>query len=189
VISRRHLLAATAGLLTGSPGCLTAAGLAETGFLAYKVVEVAWERDGRPVSANLGWVWSDGVTRIFGWYPEEYPELATPTGDLRVSDAVAERLRRDFREVTFGLGFSRPGATGRGLREHDWYVAHASRRDFNRVGFGDRAEVAFGDRRVRVVDVYEGAQGDPGEWERTVRPMDFSEAYRDRGVPVGAATR
>ena len=59
-----------------------------------------------------------------------------------------------------------------------------SRRDFNRVQFGDRAELAFDFPRVHVVDVHEGAQGDAEQWDNELGTIDFSETYGDRGIPI-----
>jgi hypothetical protein len=100
-----------------------------------------------------------------------------------VSDAVDARLRWAFPGVTYELGFSRPGSD-HDLLGGDWYVARATRREFNWVAFGDRAEVLFRFPRVHGLDVYRGAQGDPADWSHEVGTMDFEELYRDRDAVV-----
>jgi hypothetical protein len=165
-------------------GCLTTAGLAETGFLSYKGIGVTWKSHGQYMSADVCWAWSDGETRIFGWVAEEYDELVESPTDIRVTRASYERLRRDFVDVTLRLGFSRRGATDHELLEGNWHKARVSRKDFNRVQFGDQVEVIFRFPRVHVVDTYHNAQGDPDEWKQELKSMDFSEMYKDRGVPI-----
>jgi len=58
---------------------------------------------------------------------------------------------------------------------------HLPRRGFNRVQFGDRAEVRVVDNEFRVVDVYERAAGDPTAWETDVRTFDFEERHAEHG--------
>ena len=183
MVSRRRFLSAV-GLVgsAGLSGCLTRAGVAETGFLSYKGVEVTWESHGRRVSADLLWAWCDGRERIFGWVAEEYRRFAAASTDIRVSEAGYERLRDEFVDVTFELGFSRVGATHHDLRGGDWYAARATRRGFNAVQFGDRAEVVFDFPRVHLVDVYRGAQGDPDDWTHELGTMEFETASRDDGT-------
>lgn len=184
MISRRRFLAAALGVATagsvGSSGCLTAVGAAETGFLSYKGIDVEWEHRGRSTSATLCWAWSDGRERVFGWVAEGYEDVLAGPADLRVSEAVDARLRRAFRGVTYELGFSELGSD-HDLLGGDWYVARTSRREFDSVRFGDRAEVLFRFPRVRVIDVYRGAQGDPREWSHEIGTMDFEALHRDRG--------
>ena len=187
MVSRRQFLSAV-GLVgsAGLSGCLTRAGVAETGFLSYKGIEVTWESRGRPVSADLLWAWSDGRERIFGWVAEEYRSLVGSPADIRVSEAGYERLRDEFVDVTFELGFSRIGATDHDLLDGDWYTARTPRRGFNAVQFGDRAEVVFEFPRVHLVDVYDGAQGDPDGWTQELGTMDFATTYRD-GDPLSSS--
>ena len=185
--SRRRFLTA-AGLVgtTGLSGCLTRLGVAETGFLSYKGVNVTWLSHGRPMSADLCWVWSDGNERIFGWVAEEYPTIVASPLDIHLSEETYGLLTDDFENVSVKLGFTRPENTDYELLEGDWYMASTSRRHFNRVQFGDRAEIVFRFPRVHLIDVYDGAQGDPNRWESELNTMDFSEMYRDRGVPIAS---
>ena len=55
---------------------------------------------------------------------------------------------------------------------------------FNRVQFGDRAEVVFDHPSVHVVDVYEGDQGDPDDWSQEYETFDFSTGHANCGVPI-----
>lgn len=165
-------------------GCVGSVRLPETGVLTYKSVQVGWRHEGTTQVADLCWVWSDGERSLFGWYPEEYPAVAPGLGTVVATDDLDRRLRRDFDVVDYRLGFTRPENTGGGLRSTDWFVALASRRDFNRVQFGDSADVVFGASDVSVFRVRTGAVGPVDEWDRTVRPMDFSEAFAHAGVPV-----
>ncbi len=152
--SRRSVLAATLGLATAgsaaSSGCLTALGAAETGFLSYKGIRVEWEREGRRASADLCWVWSDGRERVFGWVDERYAAVVDAPADVRVSDAVDARLRREFLDVTYHLGFSRPGSD-HDLLGGDWYVARASRADFNDGGSAESPSSSASEHRERAV--------------------------------------
>ena len=190
MVSRRRFLAGV-GVVgsAGLSGCLTRAGVAETGFLSYKGIEVAWESHGRPVSADLLWAWSDGRERIFGWVAAEYRSLVGSPTAIQVSEAGYERLRDEFVDVRFELGFSRIGATDHDLLEGDWYTARAPRRGFNSVQFGDRAEVVFEFPRVHLVDVYDGAQGDPDGWTQQLGTMDFETTYRGGDSPSDAGER
>lgn len=186
-LSRRRFLASALGTvgLAAAGGCLTDLGVAETGFLAFKSVSVGWTHRGRPQSADLLWIWADGRGRLFGWYASEYAEIVRSPSDVRLGAETHRRLERDFAEVTLELGFARVGSTDLDLLETDWFKPMVSRADFDRVQFGDRAEVVFRFPRARLVDVYEGAQGDPDGWDPNVRPMDFGGTYAHRGVPIG----
>ena len=124
-------------------GCLTRLGLAERGFLSYKGVSVIWRSDDRPMSADLCWVWSDGHGRIFGWVAEEYPTIAETSFSIHVPTETAAQLTSDFEGVVSKIGFSRPTSLDHDLLEGDWTIAETSRRDFNRVQFGDQAEILF----------------------------------------------
>ena len=186
--SRRQVLSA-AGLVgaAGLSGCLTRLGIAERGYLSYKGVSVTWRSDGRPVSADLCWAWSDGHGRIFGWIAEEYPTIAASPLDIRLTKETSERLVANFEDVSLKLGFSRPNVTDHELLEGDWPIAETSRRHFNRIQFGDQAEFIFRFPRIRLVNVYTGTQGDPDEWDHELQWMNFSEMYRDRDVPIASS--
>jgi hypothetical protein len=154
VPSRRVVLAAAAGLATvgsvASSGCLTALGAAETGFLSYKGIRVEWERRGRRASADLCWVWFDGRERVFGWVNEGYAAVVVAPADVRASAAVDAALRREFLDVTYELGFSRPGSD-HDLLGGDWYVARASRADFNDCGSAESPSSSASEHRERAV--------------------------------------
>lgn len=186
MLSRRRFVASALGTvgLAAASGCLTDLGVAETGFLGFKSVNVGWTYRDRPQSADLLWIWSDGRGRLFGWFAEEYAGIVGSATDVRLTAGTYRRLERDFTDVTLGLGFAAVGSTDLDLLETDWFTSMVSRGDFNRVQFGDRAEIVFRFPRAHIVDVYEGAQGDPADWDRTVRPMDFGATYAHRGVPI-----
>ena len=100
--------------------------------------------------------------------------------DVRVTDAMERRILRDFSDVRYVVGFCWHGQDGHTCRN-----PQASRATFDRVQFGDRAEVVFRPPRVHLVDVYDGAQGDPGEWDTEFHTFDFAAAHEDDGVPIG----
>ncbi|WP_255635173.1 hypothetical protein [Haloprofundus salinisoli] len=42
----------------------------------------------------------------------------------------------------------------------------------------------FRSPRVYVINQYPSAQGNPDDWEQELGTMNFSELYKDRGVPI-----
>ncbi len=78
--------------------------------------------------------------------------------------------------MEYSLGFCGPGfdpGEPDGCRN-----AGATRRGFNRVDFGDRAEVRIVDGAFRVVDVDEGGGAD---WRSEVSTFDFDALHADHG--------
>lgn len=180
VPSRRQVLAAAGSAsAAGIAGCLTDLGVARTGYLQFKAVGVAWQHRGRRWRDEVLWATSDGRSELRCRVAEEYPGIVNSLTDIRVSDGVLDRLRRDFVDVRYVLGFC--WGTG---DDHDCRNPQASRETFDAVQFGDRAEFVLDHPSVHLVDVYDGAQGDPAAWETEFREFDFSELHADRGVPI-----
>lgn len=178
--SRRQVLAAAGSVGAAElAGCLTDLGVARTGPLQFKAVGVAWQHRGRTWWDEVLWATSDGRSELRCRVAEEYPGIVRSLTDIRVTDGVLDRLRADFLDVRYVLGFCW-GPDG----DQECQNPQADRDTFNAVQFADRAEVVFDHPSVHLVDVYEGAQGDPAAWETEFREFDFSERHADRGVPV-----
>lgn len=181
--SRRRVLTVATGLavtgLGSTAGCLARTPLAGLGFLAYQAIEVGWTHEGHSMTADLAFFEYDRRDRLWGWVADAYPELLTPAGGLRTTDTAMDRLGQDFESITFQLQFSPVD----GSTNPDWHRAFASHRDFDRVAFGDRAAIRYDFPHVRVLEVYEGAQGDPATWDHEIGLFDFSESYAHAGAP------
>ena len=179
--SRRRFLAAAAGLpaTTTLAGCLTDLGLAESGYLQLKGVSVTWRHDGRQYRDEVFRAAADGESELRGRVAREYAEIVDAPRDVRVTDTLARRIDHDFEAVTYLVGLCWDGPDGHTCRN-----SRASRATFNRVQFGDRAEVVFDSPGLDVVDVYEGAQGDPTDWETDFTTFSFAERHADDGAPV-----
>ena len=178
--SRRRFLATAAGLpaTTALAGCLTDLGVAESGYLQFKGVSVAWRHDGRRYRDEVFRAAADGESELRGRVARAYAGIVEAPRDVRVTESLARRIERDFEAVTYLVGFCWDGPDGHTCRN-----ARASRATFNRVQFGDRAEVVFGSPGVEVVDVYDRAQGDPAAWETDFTTFDFRERHADDGAP------
>ena len=181
VPSRRRFLASALSLGAGTSlaGCLTDVGLAQTGFLQLKAVDVEWYHRGRRWRDEVVWAISDGDSLLRCRVAESYRDAVRAFDDIRVDDALEERILRQFSSVTYATGFCWEGTDGLRCRN-----LQASREAFNRVQFGDRAEVVVDSPEVEVVDVYEDAQGDPAEWETELRTFDFGAMHAENGVPL-----
>ena len=175
--TRRGFLAAAAALAGAGtlPGCLglEVPGDGTSGYLQVKRVRVTWRGDGRRREDEVLLATVDGESALRCRVAEEYASIVDSPADIRVSRAMGRRLERDFADVTYVTGFCWSDPDGHTCRN-----ARASRRNFNRVQFGDRAEVVFGSPTVEVVDVHEGAQGDPSRWDTDVRTFDFGAPRR-----------
>ena len=181
VPSRRRFLSASLSLAAGAglAGCLTDLGVAETGFLQLKAVDVEWRYRGRRWRDEVLWAIADGDSLLRCRVAESYRGIVDALDDIRVDDAVEARILEDFSAVTYATGFCWEGPDGLRCRN-----LQSSREAFNRVQFGDRAEVVVDSPRVEVVDVYEDAQGDPDEWETEFRTFDFGAVHAEDGVPL-----
>lgn len=175
--TRRNFLAAgTGGLLGSLAGCLTRLGLAHTGELQLKAVSVTWTHEARPYRDEVLWVALDKPAGVDGRVDEPLAELVTDPTEIVVSDAVHDDLEARFETVEYLLGFCGPGfdpGDPGGCRN-----TRATRRGFNRVQFGDRAEVRILDGTFQVVDVY---QGDDRDWRSEVTTFDFDALHAEHG--------
>lgn len=176
MVPRRTVLAsAAAGLGATLGGCLTDLGLARTGYLQFKFVEVEWRHDGDRYRDDVLYAAYDGESRPRCRVAEEYRSLADSVEDVRVTDRLVDRLESQFADVRYVLGFC--------WADGECRNPTATRAEFNRVQFGDRAEVRFDHPGVRIIDVYEDAQADLDRWDE-VNTVDFSELHADHGVPI-----
>lgn len=175
--SRRDCLAAGVGGLAASlAGCLTRLGLAHTGELQLKAVSVTWTHEGRPYRDEVLWVALDEPTAVDGRVDEPLAELVADPTEIVVSEAVHADLEARFETVEYLLGFC-----GRGFDPGDpdgCRNTRAIRRGFNRVQFGDRAEVRIVDGGFQIVDVYEG---DDRDWRSEVTAFDFDALHAEHG--------
>lgn len=179
MLSRRGLLSA-AGLGAATlSGCLTDVGLAETGYLQLKVVDVVWHHRGRRYQDEVLWAVSDGASTLRCRVAERYAGIVDALDDIRVTDELAGELASTFDGTVYAVGFCWAGTEGDRCRN-----LQAAREAFNRVQFGDRAEVVLRSPEVEVVDVYEGAQRDPDAWETEFRTFDFGALHEAHGAPV-----
>lgn len=180
--SRRAFLSGTVALSASAVGgCLTRVGLAKTGYLQLKAVSVQWTHRGRTYRDEVVRLISDGQSELSGAVAEQYREVVTAPNDVTVSDAVHDSLERDFETVQYLLGFCGERFPHESDERQGCRNTQAPRRGFNRVQFGDRAEVRIVDNEFRVVDVYEGAAGDPTAWETEMRTFDFEERHAEHG--------
>ena len=177
--TRREVLAGGLALGTSLAGCLTAAGVAVTGYLQVKVVQVGWRFRGRRYRDEILLAVSDGRSHLDVRVAGRYAHLYQGPGDIRVGEEAERGLLEAFTEVTYGVGFCWREAGERTCRN-----PQAGREAFNRVQFGDRAEVVFDSPGVHVVDVYDGAQGDPTAWDLEYDTIDFGALHEAHGVPV-----
>jgi hypothetical protein len=161
------------------PGCLADLRPTTTGYLQVKVVDVAWSDRGRRMEDEVLWAVSDGESELRCRVARGYEGIVEDFPDVRVQEAVKRRLERNFLDVTYVTGFCWRDADGHTCRN-----TRASRETFNRVQFGDRAEVVFESPGVEVVDVQEDAQGDPAEWEAEITTFDFAARHEGNGAPV-----
>ncbi|WP_247002472.1 hypothetical protein [Halosolutus gelatinilyticus] len=179
---RRALLAATCGVLptVGGAGCLsrltTRSLFAE--YLQLKAVSVRWTRDGRSRRDEPLKLLSDGKSEIRGTVASEYAQLASAPADVTVSESVHDRLAREFDGVRYVVGFC--GEDFGSPDAHGCRNTGISRDDFNRVQFGDRAEVRLVDDTFRLEDVEEGDRERVREWETDVREYDWEKRRADR---------
>ena len=173
VPSRRQVLATTGSALAGGfGGCLSTVGLARRGYLQIKSVTVEWTHGNRRHRDQVLQITSDGRNRIRGRVAERYAGLVRTPTDIVTTDEIHKRLTRDFENVRYGLGFCEEGG-GNWCRN-----ALSTRRGFDRVQFGDRAEVRIRGDEFRVLDVYDG---DATGWEVDVRTFDFAALHADDG--------
>ena len=179
--SRRRLLASSLalGLCSSLGGCLTDLGIAKTGYLQVKAVDVAWQHRGPWYEDEILWAVSDGESHLDLRVAGEYEEIVESPAAIRVGESLETKLLADFAEVTYVAGFCWQDGGDRTCRN-----PRAGRETFNRVQFGDRAEFVFDSPGVHVVDVYEGTQGDPSAWKTEYETVDFGAMHAENGVPI-----
>lgn len=178
--SRRRYLAAAAGLAAAPlSGCLVDRARAETGYLQVKAVSVSWRHDGRLWEDEIFLATLDGESELRCQVAGEYAAMADDPTEIRVGGETQRRIERDFLDVTYVTGFCWSDDDG-----HTCRMPRATRTAFNRVQFGDRADVVFRSPDVEILEVHEGAHGDPRKWETEVRTFDFGARHEDDGVPT-----
>jgi hypothetical protein len=173
--SRRAFLTSAVGVGGALSGCLTKAGFAKTGYLQFKIVEVAWQHDRDRYRDDIFYAAYGGETQPWCRVAEEYQSLANSIEDVQVTEELLDRLESSFDDVRYVLGFCWPNGECRNPT--------ATRAEFNRVQFGDTAEVVFDHPGVHIVDVYEDANADFTNWEE-VNIIDFSALHAEHGVPI-----
>lgn len=177
---RRRLLAALgAGAGAATAGCLSRLGLAGTGYLQLKAIDVRWEHRGTTWSDDVLWfVHERDEGTIRGRYDPRYAgDAVDAPDDIAVDDALHDRLTREFAGVRYVVGVCGDHFGGsRG--SYGCTNAETGRADFNRVQLDDRAEVLERGARLDVVDVYPDAY-DVGIDE--VREFDFDALHDDDG--------
>jgi len=176
MVLRRDVLAAAAGGTSiALSGCLTATGLARTGHVSFKAIQVAWLHEGRRYSNEVLFATDGGDDRPRGRVAEEYRGIVRSVDDVRVGDDLGRELERTFTDVGYIVDICWAAGECRN--------PSVSRGDFDRLQFGDRAEVRFESPGMGVVDVYEGAEGDPNEWAE-LETFDLSERQAENGIPI-----
>lgn len=175
MVPRRAVLAVAAGLGGSLGGCLTDVGLAKTGYLQFKILQVEWTHDGKRYRDEILYAAYDGETQPWCRVAEEYRSLADSVTDVRVTDDLLERLESTFAAVRYVIGFC--------WADGECRNPTATRAEFNRVQFDDRAEVRFDHPGVHILDVHEDAQATIDGWEE-VNTIDFSALHADHGVPI-----
>jgi len=182
MVSRREILATSCAALAsaGIAGCSRAdLGLAKTGYLQLKTVTLRWGHDGRTYQDRPLWLLFGGDgDRIDGRYdPDFLVDAVGAPDDVVVGEDRHRELGGRF-EVKYGLGFC-----GEDFADDDERIGcrntWTSRDDFNRVQFGDRAEVGLSNDRFEVHSVSEDEVRTDGA---EVTTFDFADLHEDHGI-------
>lgn len=128
-------------------------------------------------------MWSDGQSRIFGWEPEEYPDIVRAPTDATVSDETFRALQERFTGVRFLVGLSSVETTDLSLLESDFGHLDVSRERYNRLQFGDRVRVNPTDSGVRIRAIQKEGYDDPTDWTVTIGIKNLVEKFPDSQVP------
>jgi len=165
---------------TGIAGCSRLdLGSAKTGYLQLKIVTLRWDHDvqtyeDQPLRALFG---GDGERIDARYDPDFLGDAIGAPDDIVVSENRDGELRDRF-EVKYALGFC-----GEDFASDDEQSgclnARTSRVDFNRVQFGDRAEVGLSDERFEVQSVSEDEVRTDGA---EVTTFDFADLHEDHGI-------
>ncbi|WP_135302267.1 hypothetical protein [Haloarcula amylovorans] len=175
MISRRAVLASGVGLCSSLSGCLTNLEIAKTGYLQFKIVEVEWRHDGERYRDNIFYAGYDGETKPDCRVAEEYQTIAASVADVQITDELIDRLESTFDDVRYVIGFCWANGECRNPT--------ATREEFNRVQFGDRAEIVFDHPGLHIIDVYEDEQATLAGWDE-LNTVDFSSRHAEHGAPI-----
>jgi hypothetical protein len=182
LVSRREVLATSCAALasTGIAGCSRLdPGPAKTGYLQLKTVTLRWGHDGRtyedqPLRVLFG---GDGERIDARYDPDFLGDAVSAPDDIIVGENLHRELGGRF-EVNYLLGFC-----GEDFTNDDERIGcrntRTSRDDFNRVQFGDRAEVGLSDERFEVQSVSEDEVPTDGA---AVTTFDFADLHEDHGI-------
>ena len=182
MVSRREVLTTSGAALasTGIAGCgRLDLGSAKTGYLQLKIVALRWGHDGRtyldqPLRVLFG---GDGERIDVRYDPDFLGDAVGAPKDIVVSENRQRELGGRF-EVKYMLGFC-----GEDFANDDERVgcrnAWTSRDDFNRVQFGDRAEVGLSNEQFEVHSVSENEVRTDGA---DVTTFDFADRHEDHGI-------
>ncbi|RKD97568.1 hypothetical protein [Halopiger aswanensis] len=167
--SRRTLLAATgSAVASGIAGCLSRGDVKSAELLQLKAISVRWRYGGTTYSDQILDLRHREGNRITGRVAAEYAGAIDSLPAVTVSDDHHERLEAEFETVRYVLGlcgddFDRDG-------EYGCRNTGTARADFNRVQFGDRADVVLRDDRFDVQEVHEG---DDREWSVDIDEFEW----------------
>ena len=168
--SRRTLLAATGGAVaSGIAGCLSRLNVKSAEVLQLKAISVRWRHGGTTYNDQILKLLRE-EDRITGRVAVEYAGAVDTVPDVTVSDDLHERLEAEFDSVRYVLGLC-----GDDFDRDDEYGCRntgTSRADFNRVQFGDRADVALRDDRF---DVREVRDGNDRDWNVDIYEFEWRE--------------
>jgi hypothetical protein len=182
MVSRREFLTTSCAALasTGIAGCSRLdLGSAKTGYLQLKTVTLRWDHDvqtyeDQPLRALFG---GDGERIDARYDPDFLGEAVGAPDDIVVSENRHSELGGRF-EVKYLLGFC-----GEDFANDDERIgclnARTSRVDFNRVQFGDRAEVGLSNERFEVHSVSEDEVRTDGA---DLTTFDFADLHEDHGI-------
>jgi hypothetical protein len=168
--SRRTVVAGGTTLATGlGLGWVVSGGLAQSGEVVRKRIDVSWMHDGERWDGYLlqTFMGSDGEIDI--QYDPTYvgPAVTGPRA-VTVDESLHDRLRTEFQDVGYLLGVCDPTETD----ECAFRMKRTSRSAFNHAQLGDEATVTDFDRLLLVHDVE-----DTTDWRGTaeVAQFDFDE--------------
>jgi hypothetical protein len=182
MVSRREVLTTSCAALvsTGIAGCSRLdLGSAKTGYLQLKTVTLRWDHDvqtyeDQPLRVLFG---GDGERIDARYDPDFLGDAVRAPGDIVVSENRHGELGDRF-EVKYVLGFC-----GEDFANDDERIgclnARTSRVDFNRVQFGDRAELGLSNEGFEVQSVSEDEVRTAGA---EVTTFDFADLHEDHGI-------
>jgi len=156
-------------------GWVASGGLATTGRVVRKRIDVSWEYGGGAVwNGDLLWALAGPDDEIDLAYDPSYVGAAVDgPRDLAVGESLHEELRNQFRSVEYRLGVC-------GTAEGDecaYSLKRTRREGFNRARLADRATVTDLDDRLLVHNV------EPVDWSGTTDTgtFDFDRRHDEYG--------